>query len=199
MEQEDARAQLATLVRWIHGKGWAPGTGGNYSVVLSRAPLRLLMTPSGIDKGLVTPEGLLAVDENAQLLSGEGKPSAEALIHVAIAETTSAQVILHTHSVSNTLLSFLPEGFALEGYEMLKALEGVRTHEHSESIPILDNSQEMVSFSDEVRVLLKDKPQTHGFLMRGHGLYTWGDSFFSAKRHLEALEFMFEVEAERRR
>jgi methylthioribulose-1-phosphate dehydratase len=34
--------------------------------------------------------------------------------------------------------------------------------------------------------------------MRGHGLYTWGKSLFAAKRHLEALEFMFEVEARRR-
>ncbi len=140
----------------------------------------------------------MEVDRDAQVLTGHGKASAEALIHSAIAEKTTATVILHTHSVSNTLLSFLPESFSLEGYEMLKALEGIRTHEHSEFIPILDNSQEMVSFSAKVRELLAAKPEIHAFLMRGHGLYTWGDSMFAAKRHLEALEFMFEVEARRR-
>lgn len=157
------------------------------------------MTPSGIDKGQTTPECLLEVDEHANVLTGQGKASAEALIHVAIAQTTTALVILHTHSVSNTLLSFLPEGFNLEGYEMLKALERNTTHEHTEFIPILDNSQEMVAFSEKVRKLLREKPETHAFLMRGHGLYTWGVSLFAGRRHLEALEFMFEIEARRRK
>jgi methylthioribulose-1-phosphate dehydratase len=194
----EAREELAATVKWIHGRGWAPATAGNFSVVLSHEPLRLLMTPSSVDKGCVQPEDLVEVDEHALVLKGEGKASAEALIHVAIAQERHANVILHTHSVSNTLLSFLPKKFTLDGYELLKALEGINTHEHSELIPILDNSQEMVSFSALVRQLLQDKPNIHCFLMRGHGLYTWGDSFFAAKRHLEALEFLFEVEASRR-
>jgi methylthioribulose-1-phosphate dehydratase len=199
MEPTDVRLRLAETVRWIYSRGWAPGTGGNYSAVLDRSPLRLLMTPSSVDKGLVQAEDLLLVDGQAEVLEGSGKASAEALIHVAIAEKTDAEVILHTHSVSNTLLSLMPgDRFVLEGYEMLKALEGIHTHEHTEIVPILDNSQEMVSFSDSVRELFDREPTIHCFLMRGHGLYTWGKSLFAAKRHLEALEFMFEVEARRR-
>ena len=167
-------------------------------MVLSREPLRLLMTPSGFDKGSVEESDLLEVDENAIVLLGSHKASAEALIHVAIAQETTAQVILHTHSVANTLLSFLSEDLEIAGYEMLKALEGNTTHETTEVVPIFNNSQEMVSFSVKVKSMLEERPEVHGFLMRGHGLYTWGDSLFAAKRHLEALEFMFEVEARRR-
>jgi methylthioribulose-1-phosphate dehydratase len=195
----EAQEELAALVRWIYSRGWAPGTAGNYSLVLDQDPLRLLMTPSGVDKGAVQSEDLLCVDENAQVVQGSGKASAEALIHVAISQERHAKVIVHTHSVANTLLSLLPENFTIEGYEMLKALEGIKTHEHTELITILDNSQEMVSFSAKVRDLLRTQPNIHCFLMRGHGLYTWGDSFFAAKRHLEALEFLFEVEASRRK
>ncbi|HEY3783380.1 MAG TPA: methylthioribulose 1-phosphate dehydratase [Fimbriimonadaceae bacterium] len=194
----EAREELAELVRWIHSQGWASATAGNFSLVLDYEPLTLLMTPSSVDKGLVEPEDLLLMGDKANVLQGDGKASAEALIHVAIAQERHAKVIVHTHSVSNTLLSLLPEDFTIEGYELLKALEGIKTHEHSELIPILDNSQEMVSFSALVRQLLHAQPQIHCFLMRGHGLYTWGDSFFAAKRHLEALEFLFEVEANRR-
>jgi len=33
----------------------------------------------------------------------------------------------------------------------------------------------------------------HGFLLRRHGLYTWGEDLAQAKRHLEILEFLLEV------
>ncbi|MEM8681120.1 MAG: class II aldolase/adducin family protein, partial [Planctomycetota bacterium] len=33
----------------------------------------------------------------------------------------------------------------------------------------------------------------HGLLLKGHGLYTWGSDFLEAKRHVEVLEFLFEV------
>ena len=156
------------------------------------------MTPSGVDKGTVQAGDLLIVDENAQIVEGTGRPSAEALIHVAILRQRDAAVVVHTHSVANTLLSLRPADLEIIGYEMLKALDGNTTHEHTETVPILDNSQEMVGFSARVEDMLSRKPDVHEFLMRGHGLYTWGRSFFEAKRHLETLEFLFEIEARRR-
>jgi len=41
--------------------------------------------------------------------------------------------------------------------------------------------------------MLKEQPQAHGFLIRRHGLYTWGRDFGEAARHLEVLEFLLEV------
>ena len=32
-----------------------------------------------------------------------------------------------------------------------------------------------------------------GFLLAGHGLYSWGKDIPAAKRHIEVLEFLFEV------
>ncbi len=40
-------------------------------------------------------------------------------------------------------------------------------------------------------------PRAHGVLLSRHGLYTWGNSVAEARRHLEALEFLFEVEGRR--
>jgi methylthioribulose-1-phosphate dehydratase len=37
-------------------------------------------------------------------------------------------------------------------------------------------------------------PDMHGYLIAGHGLYTWGKSFEIAKRQLEVLEFLLECE-----
>ena len=42
--------------------------------------------------------------------------------------------------------------------------------------------------------MLRNDPDAHGVLLSRHGLYTWGESVAEARRHLEALEFLFEVE-----
>ena len=105
--------------------------------------------------------------------------------------------MLHTHSVANNVLGLHKEEIALSGYEMLKGLSGVTTHDHTERVPVLDNSQDMKVLSSELRVSLGARPEAHGFILRGHGLYTWGDNLFEAKRHLEALEFLLNVELHR--
>ena len=81
----------------------------------------------------------------------------------------------------------------IEGFEMLKGLEGVGTHEHKEWLPILDNSQEYDTLSQTVEEVLKQNPLAHGFLLRRHGLYTWGVDLAGAKRHVEIFEFLLEV------
>ncbi len=76
---------------------------------------------------------------------------------------------------------------------MLKGLAGVRTHQHREWLPILENSQDMVELADRVSRTLQQSPGIHGFLLKEHGLYTWGVSLEEAKRHVEILEFLMEV------
>ena len=192
------RAGLISLIHSIHRRGWAPGTGGNFSALLAASPFRLLITASGIDKGEVTAEKLLEVDEHGRPLAGSARPSAETLLHIAVINTVGAQVVLHTHSIWNTLASLqpsahAPERFELSGFEMLKGLRGVTTHQHVEQIPILANSQDMPALRTELEAALRQHPGAHAVLVAGHGLYTWGNDLAEAQRHLEVLEFLFEV------
>ena len=85
-----------------------------------------------------------------------------------------------------------PEPIFIEGYEMLKGLSGVTTHEHREWVPILENSQDMQALAAETTRLLEDDPKVHGFLIRRHGMYTWGADLVEAARHVEILEFLLE-------
>lgn len=89
----------------IHQRGWCDGTGGNFSCVLKREPLQLLMAPSGVDKGRVQPQQLIVVGCDSQVRRGSGRASAETLLHLAIVKETGAGAVLHTHSQSGTLLS----------------------------------------------------------------------------------------------
>jgi methylthioribulose-1-phosphate dehydratase len=192
----EVASRLAEIGKGFHARGWVLGTSGNFSAVISREPLRLAITSTGLDKGSLAPEQFLEMDGAANVVRGVGRPSAEALLHLAIVRGVDAGAVLHTHSVWSTVLSgshASQGGIALEGYEMLKGLEGVRTHKHREWLPILENSQDMVELGDRVSKTLQASPGIHGFLLREHGLYTWGAGLQEAKRHVEILEFLMEV------
>jgi methylthioribulose-1-phosphate dehydratase len=189
--------RLAEVGRRFDARNWVLGTSGNFSVAIGRDPLRLLMTRSGLAKGALSPDGILEVDDGgAAARPGSGKPSAEARLHVEIARARTAGAVLHTHSIWSTILSdrhAAAGGLAITGFEMLKGLEGVVTHEHREWIPILENDQDMARLAGGVRRVLAEHPSCHGFLLRRHGLYTWGDTLPQAVRHVEILEFLLEA------
>jgi len=210
-----AAAELAEIGRRFYARGWALGTSGNLSAVVSRKPLRLAITPSAARKGELRAADILRCDECGAVVgnpnggpgvghrgalkrgaAGRTRPSAETHLHVEIARSRGAGAVLHTHSVWNTVLSdrhAAEGGLALEGYEMLKGLQGVRSHEHREWIPIVENDQDMPRLARAVHEVLARSTDTHAFLLRRHGLYTWGETLADAERHVEILEFLFET------
>jgi methylthioribulose-1-phosphate dehydratase len=191
-----AREQLIEAIHSLHRRGWAPGTSGNYSVLLEAEPFRLLMSPSGCDKGRLSADDLLVVDEHGTKLTGKSSASAETLLHITVIKHTGARAVLHTHSIWNTLLSGLHRehgALTISGYELLKGLRGVTTHETTERVPILKNSQDIPALAKQVETLLNLEGTFHGFLLENHGLYTWGNDLDEALRHAEVFEFLFEV------
>lgn len=197
MNFQNLAEQLALSGREFYRRGWVMGTSGNFSALIERDPLRLCITASGNEKGNLDETHFLEIDDNAEVLQGFGTPSAETLIHLAIYRFhPKAQSILHTHSIWGTILSdvFYENGaIEIEGYEMLKGLAGVKTHEHTEFVPIVENSQDYIALSHVIENVFREKPNIHGIYLRRHGLYTWGESIAEARRHIEIFEFLFEV------
>ncbi len=190
-------AELADAGREFYRRGWVLGTSGNFSMLLARKPLRICVTASGIEKGNLDETNFLELDDDAEILQGFGKPSAETLLHLTIYRfMPKARSILHTHSVWGTILSdhyFEQGAIEIEGYEMLKGLAGVKTHEHTEKVPIVENSQDYIALSHVIENVIRDTHGIHGIYLRRHGLYTWGESVAEARRHVEIFEFLFEV------
>ena len=197
MTLADAAEELVRLGTDFHRRSWMLGTSGNLSVVLSRDPLRVAITGSSIDKGRMHPRQILEIDARGTIVHAtEGRPSAETLLHLEVIRSTGAGAVMHTHSVWTTVLSdchHAAGGFHIEGYEMLKGLEGVNTHEHREWIPVLENSQDMAALAAQTKDLVAARPQIHGLLVRRHGMYTWGKDLATAARHVEILEFLMEA------
>jgi methylthioribulose-1-phosphate dehydratase len=203
LDSEELRERLCGTVKELAAQGLCQGTGGNFSVTLSREPPRLLITRSAVHKRFLRPADLMVVEGGGRPAPGEtAKPSAEAALHAAIVRARGAGSVLHVHSVPNTLLGEHHAeggGFVMHGYEMLKGLRGIATHEAEVFVPVLRNSQNMAALSAEVEHTLAVHPAIHGFLLAGHGLYTWGEDLDEACRHVEIFEFLFECIARRTR
>lgn len=196
--KSDLQQELLAVIHWFHAKGWAPATSTNYSF-RNPAPEQETFTisRSGVDKGAFTAADFMVIDAQGQPLDEyrQLRPSAETLLHTMLYEQAGVNAILHTHSVANTVYSWIhreEKAVKITGFELLKGLQGITTHEAEVWIPIFENAQDIATLSVEVKARLAAYPQTPGFLLSGHGLYAWGSSIAEAKRHIETFEFLFE-------
>ena len=198
MQSAQAKHALIDAGRWLSEQGWVPATGGNFSI---RTEQGFVVTASGHDKGALQPEHFLEFDIEGTHTSGTGKPSAETELHLALyALSARAHCILHTHSVAATVLSRLTAEHSLniQGYEMQKALHGFTSHLETLAIPVFDNDQDIPALAHRVAEYHAHTPVRHGVLIRGHGLYAMGADISETRRHIEALEFLFNCELTRR-
>jgi methylthioribulose-1-phosphate dehydratase len=195
MSREALAREIIEAGQFLYARGWSPATSSNYSVRLS--PTEALLTVSGKHKGQLGLDDVLVTDLAGNSLEPGKKPSAETLLHTQLYRCKPAVgAVLHTHSVNATVLSRLTAGdhLVFEDYELQKAFSGVSTHESKVVVPIFDNDQDIARLADNVQPWLDQHPECAGYLIRGHGLYTWGAKMSDALRQIEAFEFLFECE-----
>ncbi|MGA7119054.1 MAG: methylthioribulose 1-phosphate dehydratase [Polyangiaceae bacterium] len=194
-----ASVEIRAAGRWLEARGWAPASAGNYSVRLDES--RIAITVSGSPKGRLTAADVTVVDYEGRPLAAE-RPSAETALHAVVYRLDGAAgAVVHTHSVFGTILGMDDERMTaldLRGYELLKVLPGITTHDTIVSLPVFDNTQDMPALAGRVADRWRHG-HFIGYLIRGHGLYTWASTMDLALRSVEALEFLFSCEAERRR
>ena len=199
LTREHLSLEIIEAGRFLYARGWSPATSSNYSTRLSAS--QALLTVSGKHKGQLGPDDVLATDLAGNSLEPGKKPSAETLLHTQLYSwRPEIGAVLHTHSVNATVLSRLTPGDSIEfeDYELQKAFSGVSTHESSVLVPIFDNDQDIARLAAKVQPWLEAHPDCVGYLIRGHGLYTWGAQMSDALRQIEAFEFLFECELKTR-
>lgn len=199
MTRDQLAQQIIEAGRFLYSRGWSPATSSNYSTRLSATTA--LLTASGKHKGQLVSEDVLVTDMAGNSLEPGKNPSAETLLHTQLYRCRPAVgAVLHTHSVNATVLSRLTTGDYLEfeNYELQKAFAGVVTHESAVRVPIFDNDQDIARLAEKVQPWLDAHPECPGYLIRGHGLYTWGAQMSDALRQIEAFEFLFECELKMR-
>lgn len=189
---------IAEAGRFLYQQGWSPATSSNYSARIDAK--HIAITVSGRHKGQLGAGDVMVVDLSGHPVQSDCRSSAETKLHTVLYELfPDVGAVLHTHSVKATVLSRLLEPgqpLVLEGYELQKAFTGIATHESVLTVPVFDNTQDIDSLAECTREWFREHPEQPGYLIRGHGLYTWGHTMADCLRHVEAFEFLFECELE---
>ena len=187
-----AGTRLAAEAARFAGLGWMRGTSGNLSEVLERAPLRLAVTSSGVDKGEMTGTDVVVVDRAGAPIAiadlVDRRPSAEAGLHARVAAETGAGAVVHVHALSAVVAARRwPGGVALRDVEMLKGI-GRAAHGEAVIVPVIANSQDMDELGD--RFVASRRDGVPAVIVAGHGMYVWGDDLRQARHHTESIEWL---------
>ncbi|SDK04907.1 methylthioribulose 1-phosphate dehydratase [Nonomuraea jiangxiensis] len=187
-----AGARLAVEAARFTGIGWMRGTSGNISEVVSRDPLRLAVTASGLDKGELLPTDVAVVGPRGEAVAVEGvlplRPSAEAGLHARVAALTDADAVVHVHALNAVVAGHRwPGGVLLRDVETLKGI-GRLAHDDEVTIPVIRNSQDMDELGDWFEAAYD--PRTPAVIVADHGLYAWGTDLKHARHVTECVEWL---------
>lgn len=194
---EELAQQLVNAGHVLYAQGMVPATSGNFSARVG--PEAIAITVSGTHKGRLDTSDIMAIDYQGNSIDGR-RSSAETALHTQIyRHLPEVGAVLHHHSPRATLLSQLAgDRIILSGYELLKAFPGIDTHEATVQVPVFNNDQDIPRLADTVNNYMQSNGDLFGYLIRGHGLYTWADTVERALNHIEAFEFLFRCELMKR-
>ena len=195
MTPEEAIAAILAAAARCDRFGWVPGTAGNFSVRLDAA--RCAITQSGRHKGFLAASDVMVMGLDGKP-DGPGRPSYETPLHLALYRRDPAiGAVVHGHSVAATVLSMQAgEAIALAGYELLKVLGASPDPDRPSRLDVFDNDQDIPRLAARIDPALGAAGALPGYLIRGHGVYVWGEGMDQAMARLEALEFILACELE---
>jgi methylthioribulose-1-phosphate dehydratase len=194
-DRQDPRDLLADVARLFYGRGWMAGTAGNLSLRLEEGSFWI--TASGKLKGRLRREDFLRVAPGGEVLERgrpEDRPSAETSLHDAIYRLVpEARACFHIHSIPGNVAARFAEGGSLRlpPLEMIKGF-GIWEEEPEVALAVFSNHAQVPRIAEEmVARFAAEPPRVPGFLIRDHGLTTWGRDAGAALNHVELFEYIF--------
>ncbi|MBU1617935.1 MAG: class II aldolase/adducin family protein [Gammaproteobacteria bacterium] len=184
--------QLCTLGRWITQRQWLPCGSGLFSVRTSEHSA--LFTAANKDKNELSPADLIAYD----WAKPKEQDTATAIHQFLYQLKPQHKVVLQTHGLQTTVFSRLikADQHLFVGYELQQLVAATAAQRSCCPLAILDPQSTELTLQ-ELHQRFERETLAYAFLIRGHGLYVWGDCIDSAKRHLETWQFLIACELER--
>ena len=102
MSEEEARQAIVQTGKRMYDHGYVVTNDGNISVRISST--EIIVTPTGVSKGFMTPEMMVKMNLDGDVLEAEGtKPSSEVKMHLRVyAEDDSVMAVVHAHPIYAT-------------------------------------------------------------------------------------------------
>jgi len=177
-EKQALRSQICHAAHQVAQAGWVAANDGNLS---ARCPDgHILITPSGLYKGDVTPELLLELSPEGEVLSpGPLPPSSETPMHLAIyRRRRSVGGVVHTHSPYAVCMASRQKDLTQRiTMDMVLLLGG-----YVPCLPALPLGTELLAQT------VADAPSEAAVLLAHHGAVTWGQDIQEAWYRTQALE-----------
>jgi L-fuculose-phosphate aldolase len=180
--EEQLRRELVQFSHWLSRLGFTPGTSGNLSARLDKN--RLLVTPTGMSKGLVEATDMVIVDLQGSLLAGTRNVTSEVGMHLAVyGSRPDVAAVIHAHPATAT--AFACSGRALN--EML-CQEAVMTLGCVPLAPYATTGTQDVAASMGPYLAAHD-----AILLANHGAVSYGSTLLESFMKMETLEHLAQV------
>lgn len=178
MTYEAERALMCAVGKLLYDRGYVAANDGNLS--MKTAPDRLLVTPSGVSKGRLTPDMLLVTDLEGNVLEGNRHPSSETKMHLAVYRgRPDVGAVVHAHPPVSTAFAVCRRG--METPYLSGLVTGLGAVPCTPSFAMLS--------TDEVPRSVEPYLADHcAVLLANHGALTWGEDLWEAFDRMETVE-----------
>ncbi|MCQ2084910.1 MAG: class II aldolase/adducin family protein [archaeon] len=171
-----ARKRLVECCHLLYERGLTVSAGGNMSVRINDN--EILITPSGVNKGMIHEDDLVKMDMEGNVISG-GKPSIEHKFHLGIyKENPETNAVVHCHPLY--CLAVLTKG---ENLKSTLTPEGVLL------LDVVPTCRYATPGSQELVDAVMEYADAPAMLMAKHGALTQGRTLEEAYNRMEELEF----------
>jgi L-fuculose-phosphate aldolase len=180
--EDEHRRDICAVGRWIHERFYVASTDGNISVRLG--PQRILTSPTGISKGMMSPDDMVITDLDGKKIRGQGNPSSEMPMHTLIYRLRpDVNAICHAHPPTAT-------AYAAAGLPLNRAIlaELVVT---LGSIPVAPYGTP--GTSELTRSLEPLVEHQDAILLANHGVVTYGPDLLTAFFRMDTTEHFARV------
>ena len=175
---EQMGQELCQVGKLLYDRGYVAANDGNLSVRLEGD--RILITPSGVSKGRMTPEMLLVTDLEGHVLSGDRYPSSEIALHLEVYRRRSdVGAVVHAHPPVSTAFAVCRQG--LTAPYLAELVVGLG------EVPVTDGFA-MLSTDQVPQSIVPFLPDHDAVLLCNHGAVTWGTDLWSAFDRMETVE-----------
>ena len=174
---QEAREAICAVGKLLYDRGYVVSNDGNISVRV--APDRVLITPSQVGKGRMTPDMMVLCDLDGRVLDGDRYPSSESKMHLLVyREREDVMAVVHAHPPVSTAFAVCRRGLTVPYLtELVIGLGEVPVTEYATA-----STREV---PESVRPFVHDHKAV---LIANHGALTWGADLWSAFDRMETLE-----------
>lgn len=181
---EDIKDMMCDVCHKMWQLGWVAANDGNVSVKLDDGTF--LATPTGISKSFITPEKIVHIDKDGNVLEANGdyRPSSEIKMHLrCYAEREDVGAVLHAHPPVAT--GYAVANVPLDEYSMIETVIAIG------SIPVTPyGTPSTYEVPDAIAPYLGEHDVV---LLQNHGALSVGADLLTAYYRMETLELFAKI------